>query len=178
MNARVVVICCEADPGLLDACAALIAGLRTGGADPALRALPGRGTPSCTALDPHELLAAAGIVFATAGRTTTLASDAADLLAATGPFWSGRLLEDRIVSGFTTAHGPAGERVLAGLLRAACHWGSVLLPQPRPGVASATELHGRGVRIATLAARVIAPTTAGLSAPGTTEKTSLRTETQ
>ncbi|MFJ8648271.1 hypothetical protein ACIRNI_19405 [Streptomyces sp. NPDC093546] len=163
MVARVLVVCCEPLITLLHTCRPLLAGLGEAGASPVVRTLPWAGptgTPRSpaparevpAALDPDELAAADGVVFATAGATPHLASSAAAMLAGTARLWAARQLEDRVVTGFTTAEGPAGEEVLSGLLRAACHWGSVLLPGPRPGAADPAALRALGVRMGGLAA--------------------------
>lgn len=170
MPAYVLVICCEASPQLLRACGPARAGLSESGAASALRVLPGAagqdpraGTarPAPAVLDTDELTTAQGVIFATAGAHAHLASTAAEFLATTAPLWARGQLRDRIVSGFTTADGPAGEESLAGLLRAACHWGSVLLPGPRPGAAAPRDLHALGARTGRLAARAQSPALAG-----------------
>ncbi|MGP4000699.1 hypothetical protein [Streptomyces sp. 8N706] len=161
MAARVLVICCEPLPELLRDCRRVLAGVNDPDVSSALRTLPGSGPAGAPTLDPHELAAAGGVVFATGGRTPTLASSVAELLAATAPLWSRRQLEDRIVSGFTTADGPAGEEALSGLLRAACHWGSLLLPGPRAGTVTPEALYALGARMGRLAARAPSPVMTG-----------------
>lgn len=173
MDARVLLVCCEPDPQLLRACDSVLDGLKEQGARATVRALPGApgpgrsdgyartpGSPPAPypgELAAWELAAAGGIVFATAGSTPALSSAVSDLLVATAPLWSRRQLEDRVVTGFTTAAGPAGADALAGLLRAACHWGSLLLPGPPPGAATPRALHDLGIRMGRLAARAPVP---------------------